>query len=384
VFFRVPVFPVLSVCFRVPKIPMSNHETYMREALDLAARERVPPYPNPWVGCVIVKNGRTVARGWHRGPGTDHAEAGALLQAGSRARGATLYVTLEPCCHYGRTPPCTSAIIGAGVREVVYAIRDPNPAVAGRGARILRAAGIAVKSGVCATEAAVLNEVYLKFRATGLPFVSLKAGASLDGKTTTRLGESKWITGEEARRRGLEVRAQHQAVLAGINTILKDDPHLGPRLPGVPETWRLVLDSRLRIPLDSQVVRSGKCIVACTSRASARKKAALEERGVQVWSFPGARVPLRRFLQRLGENGIITVMVEGGSEVLGSLLDANLADRVYWFMSPMIIGSQAARSAVGGRGAGRLAQAWRLRNPRVESAGDGWLVTGGISEWALK
>jgi len=362
---------------------MASHETYMNKALILARRPRVPPYPNPWVGCVIAKAGRIVGRGWHRGPGTDHAEVAALHQAGSRARGATLYVTLEPCCHHGRTPPCTDAIIAAGIRKVVYAIRDPNPAAAGRGARILRSHGITVKSGVAASEAKALNEVYLKFHATGLPFVSLKAGASLDGKTTTRTAESKWITGPEARRRGLEVRAQHQAVLAGINTILKDDPHLGPRLPGVPETWRMVLDSRLRISLNCQVVRSGKCIVACTSQASARKRAALERLGVQVWTFPGARVPLKRFLKRLADNGIISVMVEGGSEVLGSFLDANLADRIYWFISPMIIGAQAARSAVGGKGAARLAQALRLRDPHVESAGDGWLVTGGLSEWAL-
>jgi diaminohydroxyphosphoribosylaminopyrimidine deaminase/5-amino-6-(5-phosphoribosylamino)uracil reductase len=357
--------------------------TYMNAALKLARRPRVPPYPNPWVGCVIVKAGRVIGRGWHRGPGTDHAEVAALRQAGVGARGATLYVTLEPCCHHGRTPPCTDAIIAAGIREVVYAIPDPNPEVAGRGARILRAHGITVKGNVRAKEAAALNEVYLKFRATELPFVSLKAGASLDGKTATRTVESKWITGEQSRRRGLQIRAQHQGVLAGINTILKDDPHLGPRLPGIPETWRIVLDSRLRIPLDSQVVRSGKCIVACTSQASARKKALLESLGVRVWSFPGRRVPLKRFLKRLADSGIISVMVEGGSEVLGSFLDAHLADRVYWFISPMIIGAQAARSAVGGRGAARLAQAWRLRDPRVESTGDGWLVTGGLSDWAL-
>jgi diaminohydroxyphosphoribosylaminopyrimidine deaminase/5-amino-6-(5-phosphoribosylamino)uracil reductase len=366
----------------VKKNPMRNHEAHMREALELARRPRVPPYPNPWVGCVIVKGNRIVGRGWHCGPGTDHAEVVALRQAASRARGATLYVTLEPCCHFGRTPPCTDAIIAAGVREVVYALRDPNPAVAGRGAKILRARGITVESGPCAQEAAALNEVYLKFRETGLPFVSLKAGASLDGKTTTRTGQSKWITGEAARHRGLEIRAQHQAVLAGINTVLKDDPHLGPRLPGIPETWRIVLDSRLRIPLDSQVVRSGKCIVGCTSQASGRKRAALERLGVQVWIFPGTRVPLKRFLKRLGDNGIISVMVEGGSEVLGSFLDGGLADRVYWFISPMIIGGQAARSAVGGRGATRLAQAWRLRNPRFEPAGDGWLLIGDLSAWA--
>src|SRR5258708_2638044 len=343
----------------------------MRMALELARRPSHPPYPNPWVGCVIVKNRKVVGRGRHRGPGSNHAEVAALHQAGARAKGPTLYVTLDPCCHFGRTPPCPHALIRAGIREVVYAIRDPNPEVGGRGAGILRKHWIKVKSGVCATEARKLNEVYLKFRATGLPFVTLKAGASLDGKTTTRTGESKWITDAPARRRGLQVRAEHQGILAGIATILKDDPHLGPRVPSVPETWRIVLDSRLRIPLDSQVVQSGKCIVACTMAASRRHQAQLEKLGVQVWRFSGKRVPLRPLLAKLAGFGIISILVEGGSDVLGSFLDAGLADRVYWFLAPMIIGSQQARSAVGGAGAARLSQAWRLRNPCIEPAGDG-------------
>ncbi len=201
----------------------------MGEALKLARRPTRPPYPNPWVGCVLVKGNRVVGRGWHKGPGTMHAEADALAKAGERARGATVFVTLEPCCHQGRTPPCTDALIRAGVGRVIYASRDPNPLVAGKGEQALRRHGIEVTLGVCAAEARKVNEVYLKYRASGLPFVSIKVAASLDGKIATRTGRSKWITDPSARRRGRRIRSGHQAVLVGIGTVIKDDPHLGPR-----------------------------------------------------------------------------------------------------------------------------------------------------------
>ncbi|MDE3178359.1 MAG: bifunctional diaminohydroxyphosphoribosylaminopyrimidine deaminase/5-amino-6-(5-phosphoribosylamino)uracil reductase RibD, partial [Acidobacteriota bacterium] len=198
-------------------------EEFMGMALGLARKSVVLPYPNPWVGCVIVSEGKIAGRGFHRGPGTKHAEAEALEQAGACSKGATLYSNLEPCCHYGRTPPCTEAILKAGIRRVVYSIRDPNPLVSGRGAAILRRAGVLVESGVLAAEAAALNEVYLKFRQTGLPFVTVKAAASLDGRIATRTGESKWITGGAARRRARILRRRRQAVLVGINTVLADD-----------------------------------------------------------------------------------------------------------------------------------------------------------------
>jgi diaminohydroxyphosphoribosylaminopyrimidine deaminase/5-amino-6-(5-phosphoribosylamino)uracil reductase len=351
----------------------------MRLALQLARRPRNPPYPNPWVGCVIVKRGQIVGRGWHRGPGTRHAEVAALVQAGARARGATLYVTLEPCCHHGRTAPCTDALIRAGVSRVVYPIRDPNPLVSGRGARLLRRQGISVAGGVCAAEARSLNEVYLKFRKTGLPFVSIKVAASLDGKTATRAGRSKWITDRAARRRSLRIRARHQAVLVGITTILKDDPHLGPRLRGAADTFRVVLDSRLRTPAGSQVMRTRRCVIACTMTASRLRQAKLERLGAQVWRFPGKRVPLRSLLARLAGQGIISVLAEGGSEVLGSFLDAKLADRVYWFVSPKIIGSQGAKSAIGGTGAAWPSRAAQMRDPRIESTGNGWLLIGKVA-----
>ena len=345
-------------------------------ALRLARQCPAVPYPNPWVGCVIVRDGRVVGKGFHRGAGTPHAEVVALLDAGDRARGADLYVTLEPCCHHGRTPPCTDAILKAGIRRVFYAMKDPNPRVAGKGARLLRRRGLMVRGGFCSAEAAALNEMYLKFQATGLPFVTTKVATSLDGKIATRTGHSKWITDEEARRRARLLRAEHQAVLVGIKTVLSDDPHLGSRKTGAQEPWRIVLDSRLRVPLDSQVVKSGKCIVACTTSAGAAKKERLEDAGVKVMSFKGRQVPLRTLLKRLAKDEIISLMVEGGGEVLGSFFDHRLVDRVCWFLSPVILGSSQSRGAVAGLGTAELDHACWLRDAKVEKVGNSWLIEG--------
>jgi diaminohydroxyphosphoribosylaminopyrimidine deaminase / 5-amino-6-(5-phosphoribosylamino)uracil reductase len=353
-------------------------ESYMRTALRLARKCPGVPYPNPWVGCVVVRDGRVVGKGFHHGAGTNHAEVEALLDAGPCARGATLYVNLEPCCHHGRTPPCTDAILKAGIRAVYYAMQDPNPMVSGKSARLLKRRGLRVHGGLCSGEAITLNEMYVKFQATGMPFVTAKVATSLDGKIATRTGQSKWITDEEARRRGRLLRAEHQAVLVGINTVLSDDPHLGPRAPGAAEPWRIVLDSRLRVPLDSQVVKSGKCIVACTTRASAAKKAHLERAGVRVLRFRGNQVPLRALLGRLAREEIISLLVEGGGEVLGSFFDLRLVDRVCWFLSPAILGSVRSRVAVAGIGAARLDQACRLQNVTLEKVGDSWLLQGRV------
>lgn len=357
-------------------------EDYMREAMRIA-RKAPLPYPNPWAGCVIVKHGAIIGRGVHRGAGTNHAEVEALADAGRRAAGATLYVNLEPCCHYGRTPPCTDAILTAGIRRVVYAIRDPNPVVSGRGAAILRRRGVALEDGVLAADAAALNEVYLKFRRTGLPFVTAKSAASLDGRIATRTGDSKWITDGAARRRARSLRAQHQAVLVGINTVLADDPDLGVRARGVPQPWRVVLDSELRISPSARVVRSRRAIVATTFAAPAARRRALERAGAVVWTFGGARVPVASLLRRLAKRGILSVMVEGGGEVLGSFFDARLVDRVFWFLAPLVIGSAAARPSVAGRGARYLSGAHRLRHASIERVGGCWLARGNASRWAL-
>jgi diaminohydroxyphosphoribosylaminopyrimidine deaminase / 5-amino-6-(5-phosphoribosylamino)uracil reductase len=354
-------------------------EFYMRMALRLARQCPGLPYPNPWVGCVIVRDGRVVGKGFHRGAGTNHAEVEALADAGPRARGATLYVTLEPCCRHGRTPPCTDAILKAGIREVQYALKDPNPLVAGKSARLLRRRGLRVQGGLCSEEASAMNEMYLKFQATGMPFVTAKVATSLDGKIATRTGQSKWITDEQARRHARLLRADHQAVLVGIKTVLDDDPHLGPREPGAAEPWRVVLDSRLRIPIDCQVVKSGKCIVACTIKANKAKKARIERAGVRVMTFSGKQVLLRALLKRLAKEEIISLMVEGGGEVLGSFFDLQLVDRVCWFLSPLILGSARSRVAVAGIGADRLDQAPRLRDATIERVGNSWLLQGRVS-----
>lgn len=359
-------------------------EDYMRMALALARMCPGVPYPNPWVGCVIVRNGRVVGKGFHHGAGTNHAEVEALLDAGPQACGSDLYVTLEPCRHHGRTPPCTDAILKAGIRRVFYAVQDPNPRVAGKSARMLRRHGLKVKEGYCADEASALNEMYVKYQTTGMPFVTAKVATSLDGKIATRTGQSKWITGEEARRRARLLRAEHQAVLVGINTVLSDDPHLGPRVSGDREPWRIVLDSRLRIPLDSRVVRSGRCIVACTAKASAAKKARLEHAGVKVFSFKGRQVPLKSLLKGLVKEEIISVMVEGGGKVLGSFFDLHLVDRACWFLAPVILGSSRSRVAVAGIGAARLDQAPRLQTARLEKVGDSWLIDGRLQSSPTK
>ena len=354
----------------------------MRMALRLARKCPTVPYPNPWVGCVIVRDARVVGKGFHHGAGTNHAEVEALLDAGPRARGATLYVSLEPCCHHGRTPPCTDAILKAGIREVYYALKDPNPLVSGKSARLFRKHGLRVHGGLCSDEAIALNEMYVKFQATGMPFVTAKVATSLDGKIATRTGQSKWITDEEARRRARLLRTEHQAVLVGVNTVLSDDPHLGPRVPGAAEPWRIVLDSRLRVPLGSQVVKSRKCIVACTTSANTAKKNHLEGAGVKVLRFRGKQVPLRALLRRLAKEEIISLMVEGGGEVLGSFFDLGLVDRVCWFISPMVLGSVRSRIAVAGIGAARLDQACRLQNVTVEKVGNSWLLKGRVSQTA--
>ena len=352
----------------------------MRAALRLARQCPGLPYPNPWVGCIIVRDGRVVGKGFHHGAGTNHAEVEALLDAGTRARGATLYVTLEPCCHYGRTPPCADAILKAGIREVYYAMKDPNPVVCAKSARLLAKHGLQVHGGLCAGEAIALNEMYVKFQSTGMPFVTAKVATSLDGKIATRTGQSKWITDENARRRARLLRARHQAVMAGINTVLSDDPHLGPRQHGAAEPWRIILDSQLRIPLDSKVVKSGKCIVACTTEASATRKARLEHAGVKVLSFRGKQVPLPALLRRLADAEIISLLVEGGGEVLGSFFDSRLVDRVCWFLSPLVLGSARSRAAVAGSGVAQLDQACRLQHVTFEQVGKSWLLQG-IPRW---
>ncbi len=355
-------------------------EEYMREALRLARNAAGRTSPNPLVGAVIVRDGRIVAEGWHRRAGTPHAEVLALQMAGELAKGATLYVTLEPCVHHGRTGPCVEAIIGAGIRRVVAAIEDPNPLVKGQGFQQLREAGIEVTSGVLEAEARQLNEAFHKWISTRTPFVTLKMAMTLDGKIATAVGESQWITGEAARQRGHEMRDLSDAILVGIETVLADDPSLTTRLPeGGRNPVRIVLDSQARMPLTARMLGDGAApvLVAVTEWAPEERLEKLRAAGAEiVFCGDGTRVDLSILLKRLGEREICSLLVEGGGIVHFSFLQANLADKVCTFIAPQLIGGAKAPSVVSGEGFAHLNDGVRLRDVTAEFVGEDICLTG--------
>ena len=355
---------------------------YMARALALAERALGTTSPNPAVGAVLVRDGQVVGEGYTQPPGQAHAEIVALRQAGDKARGATLYVTLEPCCHYGRTPPCVNAIIEARVREVHYATLDPNPLVNGRGRQQLEAAGIPVSAGDGAEASRRLNDAYCKFVTTGLPFVTAKFAASLDGRIAARGGDSKWITGEAARQEAHRMRSLSDAVMVGIGTVLADDPQLtardalGQALPRQP--MRIVVDSHGRTPLAARLFREpGPVLIACASLPEERLRA-YQDAGAEVVPLPSndGRVDLQGLLVLLGQRQVTSVLAEGGSALLGSLFDQRLVDKVAAFIAPVIIGGDAALPAVGGQGAASMAQALQLTDVSFRQFGDDLLVTG--------
>lgn len=355
---------------------MTDGERFMRMALRLAEKGRGKVEPNPMVGAVIVRGGRVVGRGYHRRLGQAHAEVNAIRDAGRRAKGATLYVTLEPCTKYGKTPPCTDAIIAAGLARVIAASPDPTQ---GSAARILRRAGIGFKFGPCREEADELNAAFFKLKLLGLPYVTVKWAMSLDGRIATRTGDSRWISCEESRRRVHRLRSQVDAILVGIGTVLKDDPQLTARIPGGRNPRRIILDSRARIPLCSRIVRSAsdvETIVAVTNRAPKKRVSALRRAGCEVVTLPGkgGGVDLKKLMRVLGERCLTHVLIEGGAQVITSALAADIVDRVWVFIAPKIVGGEAARSPVSGRGVGEIADALCLRDlcvARVER--DVWI-----------
>ncbi len=354
---------------------------WMRRALRLAARGC--PSPNPQVGAVLVRDGRVVGEGYHHQAGGPHAEIWALRAAGEQARNSTLYVTLEPCCHQGRTPPCTEAIIAAGVRRVVAAMVDPFPQVSGRGLEQLRAAGLEVEVGQLEDEARRLNEGYLKRIATGLPFVSLKAAMSLDGKIATASGESQWITGEKARVVAHRLRAEHDAILTGVETVLADDPRLTVRHLRGRNPRRIVADSRARTPSSARLltVDTQPPIIAVTEAAPAERQEALTAAGAEVWVLPAreGRVDLEALLRRLAEEGVQRLLLEAGGTLTASALAAGLVDRVYFFIAPCLLGGADARTPVEGAGVQSLGERHCLRDMHVRRIGDDLLVIGDVS-----
>ncbi|MCB1126909.1 MAG: bifunctional diaminohydroxyphosphoribosylaminopyrimidine deaminase/5-amino-6-(5-phosphoribosylamino)uracil reductase RibD [Verrucomicrobiae bacterium] len=357
----------------------------MRRALRLARRGYGKTSPNPMVGAVLVRNGRLLGEGWHRKAGGPHAEVEAVADArrrGERIRGATIYVTLEPCSTHGRTPPCTDAIQTAGIRHVVVAATDPNPAHAGRGLDLLRAAGINVEAGLLAEEATRLNEAFNHWIVHRTPFITLKVAMSLDGKIATATGESKWITSPESRRHAMRLRAGADAILVGVNTVLVDDPTLSLR-HGKREQCpyrRIVLDSRARTPLTSRLVGDAfaeRTLIVTTDRAPAKRLRALQQR-VEVLVAPtqDGRVDLMWLMSTLGKCDITHLFVEGGGEVHGAFLEAGLAHRLAAFYAPMIIGGREAPKAVGGQGAGSWDDIPRLEQVESRRIGPDLFLTG--------
>jgi diaminohydroxyphosphoribosylaminopyrimidine deaminase/5-amino-6-(5-phosphoribosylamino)uracil reductase len=354
---------------------------YVERAMALA-RQAGTVSPNPAVGAVLVSEGRVVGEGFTQPPGGPHAEVVALEQAGEAARGGTLYVSLEPCCHQGRTPPCTRAIIAAGVAAVHFPLFDPDPQVQGRGRDELMAAGVAVKVGEGEEEARRLYEAYVKHRTTGLPFVIAKFAASLDGRIAAPSGESRWISGPEAREWAHGLRTQVDAILCGANTIVVDDPQLTARPGGEDasrQPLRVVADSRGRTPAGARVLqRPGRTLIATSDRSHPVWRVAMEATGAEVLVLPrsGNSLDVKALLRALAQRDVLSLLVEGGGVIIGALFDQGLVDKVCAIIAPIIVGASDAPAAVAGHGARRLAEAWRLREPTLERLGEDVLITG--------
>jgi diaminohydroxyphosphoribosylaminopyrimidine deaminase/5-amino-6-(5-phosphoribosylamino)uracil reductase len=367
-------------------VKMKNKEIYMKRAITLAARARGMTSPNPMVGALLVKGGRVVSEAFHKRAGSSHAEALALAEAGKKAYGSTLYVSLEPCCHKNkRTPPCTEAIIAAGVKKVVIAMKDPNPQVSGKGIRQLKRAGLEVESGVLAEKAIKLNESYTKFIKTGMPFVTLKAAMTLDGKIATPKGESKWITGEKARAHVHRLRAGSDAIITAIGTIKADNPMFTARgrgrlfsaKGGDKGPMRVIIDPRLQIPLKSRVLTIPPATVIVTA-ASGPKEDKLIESGINIIKYKG-KLKLLWLLKKLGKLGIMNVLIEGGGSLNWHALDEGVVDKALFFVAPKIIGGRKSVPVVGGESFRRLPDAIRLEDLKARSVGEDLLVEGYVS-----
>lgn len=365
---------------------MSYEEKYMRRAIDLARRGEGWTSPNPMVGCVVVKNGQIVSEGWHERCGKNHAERNALLHCREEdAEGAELYVTLEPCCHTGRTPPCTDIILQRKIGAVYVGSEDPNPKVAGGGLRILREAGVKVETGHLQRECIRLNEVFFHYIKTGTPFIVSKYAMSLDGKIACAGGDSKWVTGKEAREAVHRLRNRYRAILVGIGTVLLDDPLLNCRMEGGRNPVRGICDSNLRLPLKSRITESAweiRTLDVCSETAAAarenrEKRAGLEKAGVEILPCgTEPKIDLRRLFAELGKLGIDSVLVEGGGTLNGSLFEAGLVQKVYAFLGGKIIGGREAKSPVEGRGAALMKDAVLLRELQIRRFGDDFCICG--------
>ena len=348
----------------------------MKLSLNLGKKGKGQTSPNPMVGAVVVKNGEIVGRGYHKRFGELHAEANALKACQDKAKGATLYVNLEPCCHHGKTPPCTDMIIKSGIRKVVCATLDPNSQVNGRGIKALREGGVEVRLGVLEEEAKKLNEVYMKFITTGLPFVMLKVAQTLDGRIATKLGDSKWITQEDSRRFVHSLRSSVDAVLVGANTVRRDDPELTTHDVRGDDPIRIILDSSGRIPRNSRVIKENKNGKTVTATTNQKPNGKLKEK-VEVWNLKRSRdgkVDLKRLLKKAGDSQVTSLLVEGGSKVLTSFLKQKLVDKIYYFLSPKILGE--GLDSFGDLGIRRISDSITLRDCELKRFQNDLLVIG--------
>lgn len=358
----------------------SLDEDAMARAIELARLGVGKTWPNPMVGCVVVRDGALIAEGYHHRHGEDHAEVDALRKIGFEAQGATLFVNLEPCCHYGCTPPCTDAILRSGISRVVVGMLDGNPLVNGKGVRILEDAGLDVRVGVLEGTCRALNEVYAVNLTSPRPFVTLKAAMTADGRLATRTGKSKWITGETARHHVHEERAAHQAVLVGVGTVLSDDPSLTVRLPGQEEGLgpiRVVLDSTLRTPPSAKLFTSTGKVIICTTSSQMGNERAQQLKGLGaelIACGDGGRVNLETALAALSELGISALLVEGGAQVHGALLDAGCVDRLLLYVAPKLFGGAGALPIAQGSGADDPEEALKLTPFNVRRLGDDLLL----------
>ncbi len=364
---------------------MNNHDDqkYMQRALELAAKASGRTNPNPVVGAVIVKDGKIVGEGYHRKAGTLHAEIHALNDAGFNARGATMYVNLEPCSHFGRTPPCAHAVVKAGIKRAVIAALDPNPKVAGKGIQILQDAGIDTTIGLLEEEAVRLNEVFFKYIKTQEPFVTMKTAMTLDGKIATYNGHSRWVTGDSSREYVHYLRNTYDAIMVGIGTVLKDNPCLNTRLDidDKRDPVRVILDGNLDLPLDCNIVKSSKeqKSLVITSRINDLNKAKdLEIEGVRIIELGGdpQRLPVEKVLKVLGKLGICSILIEGGAQVNAYILEKELVDKFYWFMAPKVIGGESAPSPVAGKGKELMSEAVGIKVSEIKRFGDDICIVG--------
>lgn len=358
-------------------------ENHMRRVIELARRGEGKTSPNPLVGSVIVKNGKVIGEGYHKKAGQPHAEMMALRRAGSSAKGAGLWVNLEPCVHYGRTPPCTDAIIAAGIKQVFIGMKDPNPLVRGKGIRRLRQAGIQVVSGILRKDCERLNEVFDKFIRTKTPFVIMKSAVSLDGKIATRLGESKWISSAQSRRIVHDLRNKVDAIMVGAGTVVKDDPQLIPRLKNTRENppARVILDNENIISARARVFKDAQThpVVYCAAKNLPRaKEMKLKRMGVQILKLQEKHggIHLKPLMKKLGGMGITSVLAEGGGDLNASLLREKVADKIFLFVAPIIIGGKNAVSVVGGEGVATIRQAYKIKDMTVQSVGPDLLIEG--------